>query len=241
VAQKNRAQASKGPDLRIFYGVLAVVAIAGIGWIGYSVANQGSTAAVAPIELTGIQDADSLLARAKGVIDGDAEAPVQVMVFSDFTCPGCRSFAGLVEPQLKQDFVATGSVRFMYFDFPLGGTAGHRHGFIAARAARCAGDQDSFWEYHDVLFGRQGEWPFATDVPLDELTDYAAMLNLDRAEFGNCLRSDKHADIVTANRILGDRLGVGSTPTVFIGGRSVPNPFDYDAVKAAIEAALGGA
>lgn len=241
MAKKNRAQASNAPNLKVFYGLLALVAVVGIGWIGYSVTNQGGAgAAVEPIELTGIANTDSLLAQARGVQVGSPDAPLQVMVFSDFTCPGCRAFAGLVEPQIKQEFVNTDRVRFTYYDFPLGG-AGHRHGFIAARAARCAGDQDKFWEYHDVLFGRQSEWAYSADVPLDLFTDYAGMLTLDEGDFRSCLNSDKYADVVTANRILGQRLSVGSTPTVFIGSRSTPDPFSWEAVKAAIEAELGGA
>jgi protein-disulfide isomerase len=242
VAKKNRVQASKGPDLKVFYGLLLLVAVVGIGWIGYSVATQGSaSAAVEPIELSGISNTDSLLAQARGVVVGSQAAPVQVMVFSDFTCPGCRAFAGLVEPQIKQTFVNNDQVRFTYYDFPLGGAGGHRHGFIAARAARCAGDQDRFWEYHDVLFGRQNEWSYSADVPLDLLTDYAGMLELDEGAFRSCLNSDRFADVVTANKILGQRLNVGSTPTVFIGNRSTPDPFTWEAVKAAIEAELGGA
>lgn len=242
MAKKNRVQSSSGPDLKVFYGLLALVAVVGIGWIGYSVVNQGGgSAAVAPIELSGISNTDSLLAQARGVTVGSPDAPVQVMVFSDFTCPGCRAFTGLVEPQIKQTFVNNNQVRFTYYDFPLGGTGGHRHGFIAARAARCAGDQDRFWEYHDVLFGRQTEWSYSVEVPLDLLADYAGMLELDEGAFRSCLNSDRYADIVTANRILGERLNVGSTPTVFIGSRSTPDPFTWEAVKAAIEAELGGA
>lgn len=241
MAKKNRAQASKGPDLKVFYGLLALVGVVGIGWIGYSVANQGGGAVVEPIELSGLGNPDSLLAQARGVVVGSAEAPVQVMVFSDFTCPGCRAFAGLVEPQIKQEFVNSDQVRFTYYDFPLGGVGGHRHGFVAARAARCAGDQDRFWEYHDVLFGRQSEWAFSANPPLDLLADYAGMLQLDEGAFRSCLNSDKYADVVTANRILGERLSVGSTPTVFVGNRSHPDPFSWDLVKAAIEAELGGA
>jgi protein-disulfide isomerase len=239
VAKKKSAKVKKGPNLTVFYGVLGLVAVVGIGWIGLSVANQDSAAAIAPIELSGLENTDSLLAQAQGVTVGPAEAPVQVLVFSDFTCPACRAFTGLVEPQLKAEFVESDRVRFTYYDFPLGGDA-HRYGFVAARAARCAGEQDMFWDYHDVLFGRQNEWAFARDVPLDEFSSYARMLNMDVGVFDACVNSDRYADVVTANGVLGRRLGVGGTPTVFVGGRSVAAWQDYEAVKAAIEAELGG-
>jgi protein-disulfide isomerase len=217
---------------------LAFVAVVGIGWIGYSVTNRGGAAATEPIQLTGIEDAQALLAQATGISSGAPDGAVQVLVFSDYTCPACRAFTGVIEPQLKAEFVSTNRIRFTYYDYPLGGDA-HRHGFIAARAARCAADQSRFWEYHDVLFARQQEWAYAAGTPLDEFVDYAGILNLDRNAFSACLRSDAHADVVTANRVLGDRLGVAGTPTVFIGGRSVPNWQDYEAIKAALEYEIG--
>lgn len=236
-----RKQAPQGPNLKFFYGLLGLVAVVGIGWIGMSVVNQGSgTAAIAPIQLTGLEDTDSLIAQAKGVTAGSPDAPVQILIFSDFTCPACRGFSGIAEPQLRVDYIDTDKARFTYYDFPLGGDA-HRYGFIAARAARCADDQSMFWQYHDVLFGRQDEWAYSADVPLDRFVDYAEMLRMDKGAFESCLRSDEHADVVTANRILGERLGVGSTPTIFIGGRSVPNWQDYDGMKAMIDAELGAA
>jgi len=226
--------APQGPNLKLFYSFLALVGVIGIGWIGYSVANRNSAVAVSPIVLTGIENADSLIAQAQGVSAGDLESNVRVFVFSDFTCPACRAFTGVIEPQLKAAFVDTKKIKFTYYDFPLGGGE-HRHGFVAARAARCAADQSKFWEYHDVLFGRQEEWAYSANTPLDSFEEFAGLLNMDTKAFNSCLRSDKYADVVTANRILGERLGVGGTPTLFLNGRSVPNWQDFEAIKTAIE------
>lgn len=242
MAKKGKAKGTargrtQTPNLRLFYGLLALVGVVGIGWIGFSVANQSSAnAAIAPIQLTGI-NTDSLLKQARGVNSGKPEASAQVIVFSDFTCPVCMNYVAMIEPQIRTEFVKTNRIRYTHYDFPLGGEP-HRYGFIAARAARCAEDQNAFWEYHDVLFGRQNEWAYAREVPLDIFTDYAGRLNMDKDAFDACLRSDRFADVVTANRVLGERLGVGATPTIFIGGRSY-NWSDYDAIKAAIEAELG--
>src|SRR5690606_28880923 len=136
------------------------------------------------------------------------------------------------------NYVERGLVRLTYYDFPLGGAGQHRHSFIAARAGRCAEDQGRFWEYHDVLFGRQTEWSFARTAPVDQLTQYAEYVGLDRARFSECLNSDRHADVVTANRLLGEQLGVGATPTIFIGQRSFPEWSNYQAMSQAIEREL---
>lgn len=237
---KGKASASGGTNLKAFYGVLAAVAVIGLGWIAWSASGRG-TPAVAPINLDGIEDTQALLSQARGMEVGPAEAAVPVLVFSDFTCPGCGAFAQYIEPQIKAEFVETGKIRYVYYDFPLGGDAGHKHGFLAARAARCAGDQGKFWEYHDVLFARQGEWASVRNAPLTQLEKYAELLALDGRAFESCLKSEMHADVVTANRILGDRLGVGATPTVFIGSRSIPAGLSYEEVRTLIQRELGEA
>lgn len=232
MAQSRRQKPGKGPNLKPFYTALVIVAVAGIAWIAYSYATGGGNTAIAPIELTGMDDPQALVSAARGVTAGDPDAPVQVLVFSDFTCPACRNYTTIMEPRIKQEYVERGLIRYIYYDFPLGGQAAHRHSFIAARAARCAADQDMFWEYHDILFGRQGEWALSRTPPIDNLIEYAGMLQgIDVGAFEQCLRSERHADVVTANRMLGDQLGVPGTPTVFVGQRSLPQFTNWDAFE----------
>lgn len=236
----NRKAPPNAPNLKAFYALLALVAVVGIGWISWSVVNRGGGAATDPIVLTGMENAQALLERAQGVKAGNPEATAQVIVFSDFTCPACGRFTQFIEPQMKTEFVDRGLIDFTYYDYPLGPEGVHRWGFIAARAARCARDQGTFWEYHDLLFGRQPEWSY--DVrrpPVDRFIEYSRLLALDADAFRDCLESDRHADVVTANRMLGDQLGVRGTPTLFIGGRSIENWSDWNAVRAAIQGQLG--
>lgn len=240
MAKKATLPKQSGPNLKGFYILLAAVAVIGLGWIGWSVTNRGGGAALDPVPLTDIADTEALLRQAEGVSIGStaADAP-PVLVFSDFTCPACRIWVQLVEPQLKQEYVQTGLIRYVYYDFPLGGQGQHRYGFLAARAARCANEQGKFWEFHDLLFGRQGEWSYARRPPVEEFVEYSRMLSMDADAFEACVDSDKYADVVTANRVLGDQLGVGGTPTVFVGGRQVAEWSNYEAVKALVAREVG--
>lgn len=239
MAQRKRKRPTQGSNLKVFYIILAVLAVGGISWIAYSVIGGGSTAAVEPIELAGLEDPQALVGAARGVQVGEANAPVQVLVFSDFTCPACRAWAGSVEQQVKSAYVEPGQVRLVYYDFPLGGSGQHAHGFLAARAARCAEEQGKFWELHDLLFARQSEWSYSRTAPIDQFITYATQVELERDAFSRCLRSDRHADVVTANRLLGDNLGVRATPTIFVGSRSIPDWRDWDGLQAAIQREMG--
>ncbi|HEX2166872.1 MAG TPA: DsbA family protein [Longimicrobiales bacterium] len=233
--QKNAQAGAK--NMKTFYVLLAVVAVVGIGAIVYSMNRTTAGMATAPVELS-MSSADSLLQTARGVTMGSEDAPVRVIVFSDFQCGGCGAWANRIEPNLKAEFIDTGKVHYTRYDFPL--VSIHPHAFLAARAARCAEDQDLFWEYHDIMFANQGAWMYSQSAPVDQFTQYATEAGLNAEEFTGCLRSDRHADVVTANALLAEQLGVNSTPTVYVGQRRLGNEWqDYDAVRAVIQAAGG--
>lgn len=238
--RKGQATTKSGSGLRAFYIALAVIALAGVGWIAFSLSSREGLPTVAAPTLTGLDDPQALLNAAKPIELGEPTAPVQVLVFSDFTCPACRQFNQSVEPQLKSELVAGGQVRYKYHDYVLDlqATGAHRYGFIAARAARCAADQGKFWEMHDILFARQQEWSYERNPPVDRFLEYATAAGLDAAAFGACLSSDQHADVVSANRMLGDNLGVRGTPTVYVNGRVLDLWNSYDALKAMVQSEL---
>ncbi len=85
---------------------------------------------------------------------GDPNAKVTVVEFSDYQCPFCERFYTQTELQLRKDYVDTGKVKFYYRDFPLSQI--HPGAQKGAEAARCAGEQNKYWEYHDLVFQNQG-------------------------------------------------------------------------------------
>lgn len=215
-----------------FYWVLGVLALIGIAGLAYAIMKDKP--ATQPLDMDGLEDPQALLEKATGVGIGDPNAPVKMIEFGDYQCPGCGYFANTVKPALKQRFIDSGQVYFVFYDFPL---AGHPHSFIVARAARCAGAQDRFWEYHDLVFTRQQEWSPKTGDISKQLVQYAKTLGLDAGAFESCLKSDQFADVVTANLRLGEQLGVSATPTVIIDGQNM-GEWDTDALTAAIEQRL---
>ncbi|MBT8335105.1 MAG: DsbA family protein [Gemmatimonadetes bacterium] len=201
--------------------IALLVGLAVLAAVGLNLRSAGSAdMAVAPIDLE-INDMSELADRAPGIHVGDENAPITILEFADFQCPGCMAFAGTVKPQVDVAFVESGAVKFVFYDFPL--TSIHPHAFLAARAGRCADEQGRFWEYHDEIFRNQSAWSFSAAPPSGAFEDYAAQVGLDQGDFRSCLRSDRYADVVTANMQLGQGLGVTGTPTILItrGGRDV--------------------
>jgi protein-disulfide isomerase len=140
---------------------------------------------------------------------GAPSAPVTIIEFSDFQCPFCRA----AESSLKQVRQKYGNqVRLVYMDFPLGF---HPHAMDAARAARCAADQDKFWQFHDALFLDQKK------LGPDNLRQTAAKVGLDRDKFNACFADDRHDAGIREDMAKGNSLGVTGTPTFFINGREL--------------------
>jgi len=117
----------------------------------------------------------------------------------------------------------------VFKDFPL---PTHAQAFKAAEAARCAGDQGKYWPMHDVMFANQR----ALEVPA--LKAAAGSLGLDRATFDSCLDSGKHADAVRAGVTQGERMGVNSTPSIYINGRPVIGAQPFEVFKQVIDEEL---
>jgi protein-disulfide isomerase len=230
---KNKAQG--GSNLKPFYIILGLVALAGIIFIAFgSMRRQG--VALEPVALDSL-DARALLEKAKGVTIGEGGNTTQILVFSDYMCPACAVFNSRIFPLIKQEFVDKGQAQVIYYDFPLGGS--HVHSFVAARAGRCAEDQGRFWPYKDMLLARQQDWSYSREAPIGKFVDYARELGLDADRFESCVRSDAHAELVSANRELGDQIGVGGTPTVFINGRRAEAWSDWNELRPLIQSEIG--
>ena len=157
---------------------------------------------------------------------GSAEAPVTVVEFADYECPYCaRAQATLntIQETYKDQ------VRLVFKDFPL---SFHPQAQKAAEAARCAGEQNKYWDYHDVLFSN------TKALQVDKLKQYAADLQLDTARFDACLDSGQQAAAVRRDFAQGSQLGVSGTPAFFINGRFISGAQQFSAFQELIDEAL---
>ncbi|MCA9921389.1 MAG: thioredoxin domain-containing protein, partial [Anaerolineales bacterium] len=161
---------------------------------------------------------------------GDPDAPVTIVEYTDFQCPYCGRHFAQTFPQIKENFIDTGVVRYVFKDFPL---SFHPQADIAAEAARCAGDQNAYLAMHDLLFDTQDEW--SGDNSAAELfIGYAGDLGLDSAAFSDCLQNHTYADAVQADLLEGSRFGVNGTPAFFLNGYFLSGAQPYDLFEEAI-------
>ena len=223
--------------MKRFHVVLGIVAVVGAAVVAVAL-RGGGAGAIEPVDLGDITDQE-LVDLAQGVVYGDPDAPLTIMEFADYQCNHCAIFALSVKPLLDADYIETGQAKLVFHDFPIGNFP---HSFLAARAARCAGEQDRYFDYHDEVFRTQVEWD-GMESPVGHFRDLADGLGLDGRAFRQCLDSDKYADVVTANRSLGERLGVSGTPSVFVHDGRMLNftgGYQYADVQRFLEAVGSG-
>lgn len=140
---------------------------------------------------------------------GNPDAPLTVVEFSDFQCPACTEFFSDVQPSLIEKFVETGEVFWVYKNLPL---KQHPQAAIAAVAAECAGEQNKFWEMHDLLYSNQNKW--TTENPDEALVDLANQTGIDGDTFRECLNSRQALEHILAD--LYDSQGIVDTTPAFI-------------------------
>jgi protein-disulfide isomerase len=164
---------------------------------------------------------------------GAPDAPVTMVEFSDFQCSFCRKFWAETLPRLKETYIRTGQVRFVYQHFAVLGEPS----VAAAQAVECAREQGKFWAYHDKLFESQGVGAFTGS----KLKRYGRELGLDVAAFSRCLDSGKYRQKVENETQLGIELGARGTPTFFLNGRMLAGAQPFEVFHSAIEGALAEA
>ncbi len=139
---------------------------------------------------------------------GSPDAPVTLVEYGDFHCPFCRR----VQPVLQELMHRYGDkLRIVYKDFPIDSL--HPQARAAAEAARCAGEQGKFWEFHDLIYAGPSDGSAAT------MGRYAAEVGLDPERFEQCRSSRRYQAQVQRDLEEGARLGVSGTPGFFINGR----------------------
>jgi protein-disulfide isomerase len=222
----------------ILLGTLAAVGLG--GW--YMSSTRSSTTVAFPdaplpgaanaqttsgdIDISGIQD----------MVIGSPDATVEIIEYASFTCPHCATFHQGAFKQLKEEYIDTGKVRFVYrevfFD---------RFGLWASLVARCGGPE-KYFGITDLLYAGQEQWSRAGEPAaiVEELRKIGRLAGLDTETLEGCLQDgDKAQSLVAWYQQNAEADGIDSTPSFIIDGEKYAN-MSYADMKAIIDEALEG-
>jgi protein-disulfide isomerase len=144
---------------------------------------------------------------------GPADAPVTIVVFSDFECPHCRHTMPILDRVFEK---FSPRVRLVHKFYPL---QQHFHAEAAARAAIAAQNQGKYWEMEKVLFDHQ------SDLTGADLDKYAKELGLDLKRFRADMQSERTSKILARDHGDGERAGLDGTPFILVNGRQFDNAY----------------
>lgn len=165
---------------------------------------------------------------------GPKDAPVVIVLFTDFQCPFCRSQAQTIRANLTSAYPK--EVRLVFKDFPLEQI--HPWAKQAAIAGRCVFEQnaDVFWEYHDWIFAQQPSINAATLN--NRVMDFARGRPLDSLQLSRCLQTKAAEPAVLKSIREAESLQLTATPTLFINGRRISQQLSWQQLKAVIDTEL---
>lgn len=175
---------------------------------------------------------------------GDPKAPVVLIEYAAPSCPVCARFASDVVPVLKQNYIDTGKVYYVFRIFPLRADDG-----TAEKLARCL-PEDKYFSFIDLLFRNQSKWDveFSAENPSlstpagvrDGLVLISRIAGMSAEQAGTCM-DDKALD-ETINKVAQDgqeKYNITGTPTIVINGVAQPSGYiPYEELKQTIDAAL---
>lgn len=190
----------------IIFGVVCVLVLGGLILLANKDKKDVST--IDPTQIIASTDTEI-----GDHVYGNKNSKVVVFEYGDFQCPSC----GGAFPQLKTiKETYKEQIAFVFRNFPL--TSIHPNALSAATSAESAGLQGKFWEMHDALYLNQNSWSSASTKDRNDIfASYAGSVGVNVDQYTKDLTSKKVADKIARDRAIGKKVGVDSTPTVFIG------------------------
>ena len=168
------------------------------------------------------------IALGESPVKGRRDAPVTIVEFSDFQCPGCKTYQALVNQVLQ---LYPKDIKLVYKEFPLAEI--HANAVDAAKAALAAARQGKFWEMHDMLYENQDE------LGMDKIKQYAQKVGLDVIRWEQDFSSPEVKQQLSREGDEGRAAGVDSTPSFFVNGRRITQG-TLEEFKLLIQEALNG-
>lgn len=165
---------------------------------------------------------------------GSADAPVVMVVFSDYRCPFCARYSTVTEPEILDMFVESGQVRIEWRDFPIFGEAS----LLAARAGRAAAEQGLFWEFNRAVFAGAPESGHH-DLTPERLLMFARQVGVpDLARFEQDMTSGRFDPDIAADAMQGQALNMTGTPSFVIDGHPLVGAQPTSVFASVIQQAL---
>lgn len=195
--------------------------------------SLGLTAALAQDTAPADQDAGVQITE---MVLGNPDATVEVIEYASFTCPHCANFHANQFKEIKNNYIDTGKIKFVYREIYF-----DRFGLWASMIARCGGEM-RYFGIADMIYEKQREWTAGGDpvVIADNLRNIGKVAGLSDADLDACMQDGEKAQaLVSWFEENSTRDEIASTPSFMINGEKYSN-MSYEDFAALLDKALEG-
>ena len=162
---------------------------------------------------------------------GDPGASVTIIEFASLSCPHCAEFHKTRFDWLKENYIDTGKVRFIFRDFPL-----NRPALLGSMVAHCA-DPSKYFAYLSLLFKNQEKWAFSQPVE-EQLVKLARVSGMGQEKLLNCLQDEALAEKIIQTRLESQNTyNIESTPSFLVGDQLIVGVPSEERLRELIEGA----
>ena len=163
------------------------------------------------------------------MVKGNSDAKVTIVEYASFTCPHCATFHKEIFPQLREQYIDTGKVKFIYrevyFDAP---------GLWGGLLARCV-SPEKYFGIVDLLYKKQSKWASGSTEKeiLNELFSIGRQVGMEDEQINKCMQNkEKSLKMIDAYLENSKIDKITSTPSLVINGKLLkPNNFGDLAVE----------
>ena len=162
---------------------------------------------------------------------GDPGARVTIIEFASLSCPHCAEFHKTRFDWLKENYIDTGKVRFVFRDFPL-----NRPALLGSMVAHCA-EPSKYFAYLSLLFKNQEKWAFSQPVE-EQLVKLARVSGMGQEKLLNCLQDEALAERIIQSRLESQNTyNIESTPSFLVGDQLIVGVPSEERLRELIEGA----
>jgi protein-disulfide isomerase len=161
---------------------------------------------------------------------GKENAPLKMVIFSDFQCPFCKQYADYLD-ELEGEWISSGKLQVQFRDFPL---AKHKNSLSAHMAAAAAHAQDRYLDMHRQLFDTQADW-ISSERPEEFFAQAAELLGLDKDQFQKDYNNPNAISEIKDDRDTGRAWGLTGVPTFYLNGEMYQGALSKEALVTVLE------
>ena len=173
---------------------------------------------------------------------GSEQAKVTMIEFGDDKCPSCKQWSQNIYPQLKAQYIDSGTARLAFINTLFHGEQS-RLGAIAGEAVHAQNNQ-AFWEFNEAMFAAQPTSDSESDwITEQKITEIAQSLptKIDVQKLIEDVKGQTTSPEVDIDTGIVNKYQINQTPTLLINGIKVVNPFDLNEIKTIIDEEISGA